>query len=217
MSQNTLRSTLISTDARKESGWIFPEGYYDASGVDTEPSKVLSGEEFINESGKQVGSMPNKGAVNATIQGLVNGMSTPQPYTIPEGYHNGQGKVQISSDVKSLHDNIATAIRQKGQVVSVNYDPKQFPTLIGNIQTSEDLDSVLTEQEELIAELQETLKNKASGGGGEIPEGYYDASGITTPTSDVRKGKEFINKDGKQVGTMPTHLSGRFSRVTLSI
>ena len=36
----------------------------------------------------------------------------------------------------------------------------------------------------------------------EIPEGYYDASGITTPTSDVRKGKEFINKDGRKVGTM---------------
>ena len=113
-----------------------PEGYYDASGIDTEPSKVLSGEEFINESGKQVGAMPNNGAVNATIQGLVNGMSTPQPYTIPEGYHNGQGKVQISSDVKTLHDNIAQALRQKGQVVSPNYDPKAFPTQIGNIQTS---------------------------------------------------------------------------------
>lgn len=146
-----------------------PEGYYDASGIDTEPSKVLSGEEFINKSGKQVGSMPNNGAVNATIQGLVNGMSTPQPYTIPEGYHNGQGKVQISSDVKTLHDDIAKALRQKGQTVSPNYDPKAFPTLIGNIQTSEDLDSVLTEQEELIAELQDTLRGKAAGGGGTTP------------------------------------------------
>jgi hypothetical protein len=192
-----------------------PEGYYDASGIDTEPSKVLSGEEFINESGKQVGSMPNKGAVNATIQGLVGGMSTPQPYTIPEGYHNGQGKVQISSDVKTLHDDIAQALKQKGQTVSLDYDPKQFPALIGGIQTSEDLDSVLTEQEELIAELQETLMGKAAGGGG-IPEGYYDASGITTPTSDVRKGKEFINKDGKQVGTMPEYLNGAADR-TLSV
>lgn len=146
-----------------------PEGYYDASGIDTEPSKVLSGEEFVNESGKQVGSMPNKGTVNATIQGLVSGASTPQPYTIPEGYHNGQGKVQISSDVKTLHNDIAQALRQKGQVVSLNYDPKAFPTLIGNIQTSEDLDSVLTEQEELIAELQETLMGKAAGGGGTTP------------------------------------------------
>lgn len=117
-------------------GGGIPDGYYDASGIDTEPSKVLSGEEFINESGKQVGSMPNKGAVNATIQGLVSGASSPQPYTIPEGYHNGQGKVQISSDVKTLHDNIAQALRQKGQTVSLNYDPKAFPTLIGGIQTS---------------------------------------------------------------------------------
>ena len=193
-----------------------PEGYYDASGLDVDESKVLEGEIYIDENGHKIGTMPNKGAVNATIQGLVSGMSTPQPYTIPEGYHNGKGKVQISSDVKTLHDDIAKALRNKGQVVSVNYDPKQFPSQIGNIQTSEDLDSVLTEQEELIAELQETLKNKASGGGGEIPEGYYDASGITTSTSDVRKGKEFINKDGKQVGTMPEYLDGVADR-TLSV
>ena len=112
-----------------------PDGYYDASGIDTDPSKVLDGEDFINESGKQVGAMPNNGAVNATIQGLVNGMSTPQPYTIPEGYHNGQGKVQISSDVKTLHDGIAAAIRSKGQVVSLNYDPLAFPDHIRAIET----------------------------------------------------------------------------------
>lgn len=189
-----------------------PEGYYDASGIDTEPSKVLSGEKFINESGKQVGTMPNKGAVNATIQGLVSGTSTPQPYTIPEGYHNGQGKVQISSDVKTLHDDIAKALKQKGQTVSLNYNPKEFPALIGGIRTSEDLDSVLTEQEELIAELQETLKDKAAGGGG-IPEGYYDASGITTPTSAVRKGKAFINQDGRQVGTMTEYSNDEIDHV----
>lgn len=42
----------------------------------------------------------------------------------------------------------------------------------------------------------------------EIPEGYYDASGISTSAQDVRKSKEFINKDGKQVGTMPEYVNG---------
>ena len=58
-----------------------------------------------------------------------------------------------------------------------------------------------------VTEFAEVNVNIESGGGG-IPEGYYDASGITTPTSDVRKGKEFINKDGKQVGTMKEYVNG---------
>lgn len=157
-----------------------PEGYYNASGLNVDESKVLAGENYIDEDGYKIGEMPDNGAVNATIQGLVSGISTPQPVTIPEGYHNGQGKVSISSDVKTLHDNIAQALRQKGQVVSLNYDPKAFPTLIGNIQTSEDLDSVLTEQEELIAELQETLMGKAAGGGGTPTPTQEKTVNITT-------------------------------------
>lgn len=156
-------------------GGGIPDGYYNASGLNVDESKVLAGEIYIDEDGYKIGEMPDNGAVNSTIQGLVSGMSTPQPVTIPEGYHNGQGKVSISSDVKTLHDNIAQALRQKGQVVSLNYDPKHFPTLIGGIQTSEDLNAVLTEQETLIEELKEELRGKAAGGGGEndvLPSGY---------------------------------------------
>lgn len=72
---NMYKSTL-------ESGGLTPTG--NATSAD-----VLSGKTFMNSSGAQTGSMTNNGAVSGT--------ATPtQPYTIPEGYHNGQGQVTAS-------------------------------------------------------------------------------------------------------------------------
>jgi hypothetical protein len=63
-----------------------------------QPSDVLSGKTFTNDSGEQVGTMPNHGAIIFT-PGTSN-----QP--IPAGYHNGSGYVQgdpdlIASNIKS--------------------------------------------------------------------------------------------------------------------
>lgn len=56
------------------------------TGGDAVASEVLSGKTFTNDNGPQTGSMPNRGAVS--------GSATPStPYTIPEGYHNGEGSV----------------------------------------------------------------------------------------------------------------------------
>ncbi len=50
------------------------------------PAEVLSGRTFTNDNGAQTGTMTNNGAVSQT---LAAGAS----YTIPEGYHNGNGTV----------------------------------------------------------------------------------------------------------------------------
>lgn len=174
-----------------------PDGYYDASGIDTDPSKVLDGEDFINESGKQVGAMPNKGAVNATIQGLVNGTSTPQPYTIPAGYHNGQGKVQISSDVKTLHDDIAAAIRSKGQVVSINYNPLAFPDHIRAIETGITPSGFLEIVENGsydVTNLEGVIVNVPSSGGGE-PDPRDDYQRVEYITSAEEETYPYIVTD----------------------
>lgn len=56
------------------------------TGGDALPAEVLSGKTFTNDNGAQTGTMINRGAVSGTA-------SPTQPYTIPEGYHNGSGVV----------------------------------------------------------------------------------------------------------------------------
>ena len=64
--------------------------------------KILNGEyayvgdENANTVVKVVGTMPNNGAVAATIDGLTN-----TSYTIPKGYHNGSGTVSLTNDIET--------------------------------------------------------------------------------------------------------------------
>ena len=74
-----------------------PDKYQDVSGVTATAANVLDGDIFVDAAGNPVeGTMPNKGAVNATIDGL-----TTTAYTIPAGKHNGSGKVTLSSDIEN--------------------------------------------------------------------------------------------------------------------
>lgn len=74
-----------------------PAAYQDVTGVTATAANVLDGDIFVNASGVQVeGTMPNKGAVSATIDGL-----TTTSYTIPKGFHNGSGKVSLTSDIEN--------------------------------------------------------------------------------------------------------------------
>lgn len=74
-----------------------PDEYQDVSGVTATAANVLDGDIFVNASGQEVeGTMPNKGAVAATIDGL-----TTTSYTVPAGYHNGSGTVALSDDIEN--------------------------------------------------------------------------------------------------------------------
>ena len=57
-----------------------------STGGDALPAEVLSGKTFTNDNGAQTGTMPNRGAISQSL-------SAGQSYTIPEGYHNGNGIV----------------------------------------------------------------------------------------------------------------------------
>lgn len=61
------------------------------TGGDAVASEVLSGKTFTNDNGQQTGTMPNRGAVSETI-------NLGQSYTVPEGYHNGNGTVTATGD-----------------------------------------------------------------------------------------------------------------------
>lgn len=64
--------------------------FYDTSGATADATKVLAGE-TVYANGLVTGSMPNNGAVTATIT------TKAQSVAIGEGYHNGSGSVSISA------------------------------------------------------------------------------------------------------------------------
>ena len=68
---------------------------------DATANQILSGKTAWVKGSKVMGTMPNRGAVTQTLKA---GGS----YTIPEGYHNGKGKITVSS-LSSQTDGTATA------------------------------------------------------------------------------------------------------------
>lgn len=73
-------------------------------------AEVLSGRTFHARGSALTGTMPNRGAVTGTIT------SVDGEYTIPQGYHDGSGKVSISSTDQSklIAENIREGITVLG-------------------------------------------------------------------------------------------------------
>ena len=88
-SRNTIRTKLVELG--------IPDKYQDVSGVTATAANVLDGSYFVTKTGTLTyGSMVNKGAISETIDGL-----TTTSYTVPDGYHNGSGKVSLTSDIEN--------------------------------------------------------------------------------------------------------------------
>lgn len=75
-----------------------PDQFVDTTGTDAVSSDVLIDKVFANGDGKVTGSMPNNGAVTKTLDTTTGN----QVYTVPKGYHNGEGKVQIGLEAKTI-------------------------------------------------------------------------------------------------------------------
>ena len=74
-----------------------PDQYQDVTPVTTKAANVLDGDIFVDATGAAVeGTMPNNGAVNVSIDGL-----TVTSYTIPKGYHDGTGKIDLGKDIEN--------------------------------------------------------------------------------------------------------------------
>lgn len=74
-----------------------PDKYQDVSGVTATAADVLDGSVFVDKTGEVIeGTMPDRGAVDATIDGL-----TVTSYTIPAGKHSGSGKVTLTNDIEN--------------------------------------------------------------------------------------------------------------------
>lgn len=79
-------------------------------------AEILSGKTAYNKGNKITGSMKNNGAVSGTIS------TKSGAYTVPQGYHDGSGKVAISSteQAKLISSNIRQGITILGVTGSMS-------------------------------------------------------------------------------------------------
>lgn len=118
-----------------------PDNYQDVSSVDATAADVLANKKYVTADGTlTAGTMPNNGTVTKTLD------TSTTSYTIPKGYHNGSGKVSITTETKTATPTTAAQdiTPTSGKVLSkvtVNPIPTNYKDISGVTATA---DKVLT-------------------------------------------------------------------------
>lgn len=170
-----------------------PETYQDVSSVTASASDVLSGKIIVTSNGQVTpGTMADNGAVSKTLD------TTTTSYTIPVGYHNGEGSVSITTETKS-----ATPTKSSQQIdatpgkvlssVTVEAIPDEYITTTDATATAADIKQDLTAYVNgkkvtgtmpVIEKVTESLGvTKPSY---TIPAGYHDGTGAVSVSLETK-------------------------------
>ena len=105
LQSKTVKPTKSQINVTPDSGYYglsdvtveaIPENYQDVSSVTATENDVLTGKIFVGPDGvAKAGTMANNGAASKKLT------AADTTYTIPKGYHNGQGAVSIDPEAKS--------------------------------------------------------------------------------------------------------------------
>lgn len=171
-----------------------PNNYQDVSSTTTTEPDVLATKVFIGADGAtKTGTMPNNGAVSRTLD------TTTTRFTIPAGYHNGQGAVSVELETKSATPNRSeqTIEPTAGKVLSsvtVGAIPAELQDVSGVTATA---DQVLTGSKYVTTDGTLTTGTMPNNGAGTktidgltstsvtITKGYYDGTGTVSLTNDI--------------------------------
>lgn len=137
-----------------------------------------------------VDGVENNGAVSKTLD------ATLKSYTVPRGYHDGNGKVQIVGEEKKITSN-GTYTPTSGKVITkVTVSVENAPTLQEKIVTPTKNEQVVSPDSGYDGLSKVTV--------GAIPANYADIDGVTATADDVLANKIFVGADGEEIaGTMP--------------
>ncbi len=117
-----------------------PSNYKDTTNVDATAADVLEGKTIVTSTGEVEGTMPNNAAVSKTLDATKDNQS----YTVPAGYHNGSGEVNIVLETKSATPTTSsqTITPTSGKVLSavtVNAIPAKYGDTTGDTAVAANL------------------------------------------------------------------------------
>lgn len=170
-----------------------PETYQDVTSVTATAPDVLSGKTIVTSDGSVTpGTMPNNGAASKVLD------TTTKSYTIPLGYHNGEGSVSIVTEIKSATptEDEQTISPTTGKVLSsvtVGAIPSNYMKTEDATATAEDIKQDLTayvngEKVTGAMPVIEATDNKIgiSSSPYTIPKGFHDGAGTVSIDSETK-------------------------------